>query len=149
MSKRISSIEALEGRRLLSGNFPVAVGGTGDDASTSVSVDRGGNIYVTSTESGVGTLTRYASDGSLVYTRTFGNAKPYKVGTDNAGNVFIAGTFPGTVDFDPRGGVHNVTSMGGADAFVVKLSAKGNLLGVKTFGGDGDDVSTGLAGGTA
>lgn len=145
MSKRHNAVEALEGRRLLSGSFPVTVGGTGDDISTSVATDRGGNIYVTSAEGGVGTLTRYASDGSLVYTRSFGNAKPYKVATDAAGNVYMAGTFPGTVDFDPRGGVHNVTSIGGADAFVVKLSAKGNLLIVKTFGGMGDDIASGLA----
>jgi hypothetical protein len=145
MSKRHNSIEALEGRRLLSGNFPVAAGGAGDDGSTSVAVDRGGNIYVAGTEGGVGEVSRYSSDGTLVFTRQFGNAKPYKVGTDDAGNVYLAGTFPGTVDFDPRGGVHNVSSAGGADAFVVKLSAKGNLLGVKKFGGDGDDVATALA----
>jgi hypothetical protein len=131
---------------LLSGTqFPLAIGTASDDASTSVAADRGGNIYVSGTTGGVGVVSRYASDGTLVFTREFGNAKPYKVATDAAGNVFLAGTFPGTVDFDPRGGVHNVSSVGGADAFVVKLSAKGNLLGVKTFGGPGDDVASGLA----
>jgi hypothetical protein len=90
-------------------------------------------------------VARYAPDGTLVYLRNFGNALPKKVATDAAGNVYLAGTFPGTVDFDPRRGVHNATSVGGADAFVLKLSAKGNLVMVKTFGGKGNDVASGLA----
>jgi hypothetical protein len=138
-------LETLEGRRLLSGSFPAAIATAGDDATASVATDRAGNIYVAGTIAGEGGYSRYAPDGTLVYTRSLGAAKPYKIATDEAGNVYLAGTFPGTVDFDPRGGVHNVTSAGGADAFVVKLSAKGNLVGVKTFGGEGDDVATGLA----
>lgn len=147
MSKRHNSFEALEGRRLLTGTqFPLTFGTLGDDSSTSVATDRAGNIYVAGALGGVGGLARYAPDGTLVYLRNFGSAKPNKVAVDAAGNVYIAGTFRRTVDFDPRGGVHNVTSIdGSADAFVAKLSGKGNLVMVKTFGGLGEDVASGLA----
>ncbi|MDB5319016.1 MAG: uncharacterized protein JWN40_647 [Phycisphaerales bacterium] len=147
MSKRHNLFEALEGRRLLTGTqFPLTFGTLGGDSSSSVATDRAGNIYVAGALGGVGGLARYAPDGTLVYLRNFGSANPNKVAVDAAGNVYIAGTFRRTVDFDPRGGVHNVTSIdGSADAFVAKLSGKGNLVFVKTFGGKGDDVASGLA----
>lgn len=54
--------------------------------------------------------------------------------TDNNNNVYIAGVFIGTVDFDPGAGVFNLTSVGEKDAFICKLDAAGNFLWAKQFG---------------
>ena len=41
--------------------------------------------------------------------------------TDQLGNVYTTGQFGGTVDFDPKGGVHNITAGGNIDYFLLKL----------------------------
>jgi hypothetical protein len=158
MSKRQNVIEALEERRLLT--FPIAFGSTGGDAGTSVAADRAGNVIVVGTlagtadvdpSSGVANLpgggafvAKYA-DGTLIWARQFPGASIAKVATDAGNSVYIAGSFNGTVDFDPRRGVHNLTSRGGTDAFVCKLSTNGNFLYAAQFGGKGDDIAGGLA----
>jgi hypothetical protein len=162
MSKRQSWIEALEARRLLT--FPIAFGSTAADGSTDVAADRAGNVLVVGSlattadvdpSSGVanlpgggGFVAKY-NNGALVWARQFPGAQIVKVTTDAANSVYLAGTFTGTVDFDPRKGVHNLSSRGGNDAFVCKLSTNGNFLMVSQFGGKGDDVAGGLAVDTA
>lgn len=52
---------------------------------------------------------------------------------DNSGNVYIAGSFRGTTDFDPGPGVFTVTSAGGDDGYIAKYDASGNFLSAFTF----------------
>lgn len=52
---------------------------------------------------------------------------------DAAGNVYIAGSFQGAVDFDPGPGTTLLTSAGSDDAFISKFDASGNFLSVYTF----------------
>src|SRR5690242_8469805 len=40
------------------------------------------------------------------------------VATDGSGNVYVAGSFEGTVDFDYTSTVLNLTAAGGFDAFI-------------------------------
>jgi hypothetical protein len=70
-----------------------------------------------------------------------GNDAANSVTTDVAGNVYVAGAFNGTVDFDPGVGVLNLTSAGSSDIFLIKLNASGNLLWVKQLGGPGTDYT--------
>jgi hypothetical protein len=63
------------------------------------------------------------------------------VSTDSSGNVIIAGSFEGTVDFGGGG----LTSSGMRDVFVAKYSATGQHLWSKRFGSTGDEVGYGLA----
>ena len=56
------------------------------------------------------------------------------VATDDSGNVYITGSFEGTVDFDPDGGDTH-TSNGEADVFLSKFDSTGNFLWVRTWGG--------------
>ncbi|MCU0735582.1 MAG: hypothetical protein MUF20_08660, partial [Methylotetracoccus sp.] len=66
--------------------------------------------------------------------------------TDPAGNVYIAGEFRGTVDFDPGPGVTSLTSTGAnADAFVGKYSPSGGLLWVHRLGSTGSEWGTDVA----
>ena len=67
------------------------------------------------------------------------------VATDASGNVYVTGSFHGTVDFDPGPGVYNLTSAGGSDAFVAKYSPSGALLWARDMGGSGDDDGAGIA----
>ncbi len=155
-------LEALEARRLFTASlFPIGLGSTGQDTGDSVAADRSGNVYVAGTFSGTvdfdpgagtaqlagggGFVAKYASDGAFVWARQFIGAAPAKVATDRAGNVYFAGTFAGTVDFDPRRTNFAITSGGGTDAFVCKLNTHGNLALVRTFGGAADDTGDGLA----
>src|SRR5439155_466328 len=55
------------------------------------------------------------------------------------------GTFSGTVDFDPGAGTTNLTSAGGKDAFVLKLSNAGAFLNAVDMGGAADDSVNALA----
>lgn len=55
------------------------------------------------------------------------------VKTDNAGNVYIAGSFFGTADFDPGPGTQTITSAGSGDGYIAKYDANGNFLAVYTF----------------
>ena len=66
-------------------------------------------------------------------------------GIDADGNVYSAGRFTGTVDFDPGAGVSVATSAGDADGFVTKFDRQGNFLWVRTWGGAGTDEVRALA----
>ncbi|HEY1039217.1 MAG TPA: T9SS type A sorting domain-containing protein [Bacteroidia bacterium] len=58
------------------------------------------------------------------------------ISNDN-GDVFVAGSFSGTVDFDPGPGTHTVTAQG-TDGFVGKYDAGGNLQWVYTTNASGN-----------
>ena len=50
--------------------------------------------------------------------------------TDKCGNVYTAGTFSGTVDFDPASSVYTLTAFK-ADGYILKFDPVGNLLWAK------------------
>jgi len=58
---------------------------------------------------------------------------------DPAKNIYIAGTFTQTIDFDPGTNTTNLTSAGLTDMFILKLDKDGNFVWVKQVGGTGDD----------
>ena len=57
------------------------------------------------------------------------------VTTDKDDNVYTAGMFTSTVDFDPGPGVHNLTAAGEYDVFVQKLDSSGSFVWAKRIGG--------------
>ncbi|MBK9320699.1 MAG: hypothetical protein IPM91_19190 [Bacteroidetes bacterium] len=61
------------------------------------------------------------------------------IAVDATGNVYTVGLFQGTVDFDPGAAVSNITTYGGSDGFLCKLSTAGNLVWVRRFGSTGVD----------
>ena len=67
----------------------------------------------------------------------FDDIETIKVNTE--GEIFIAGSFSNTVDFDAGDNSFLVTSAGDADAFVLKLNSIGQFVWVKTFGAAGLD----------
>src|SRR5688500_9836981 len=58
---------------------------------------------------------------------------------DAPGNVYMAGTFDQSVDFDPGPGSANLTAAGDFDGFVCKLNSSGDLVWTIQLGGPGAD----------
>jgi len=144
--------------------FAASYGGTPTSAEigSQVAVDSSGNVYTVgyfdgTTDFDPGSSVRSISSagandifvskldsaGAFVWVKRFGSTQDdygYSVDVDGSGNVYVAGAFRGTVDFDPDSGVTNLTSSGSDDAFIVKLNSSGALLWAKSFGGSGSDA---------
>jgi hypothetical protein len=76
------------------------------------------------------------ADGNFLWAKQLGggqNSAKY-ITTNVLGNIIIAGTFSGTIDFDPGAGVTFLTS-GAGDVFILKLDAIGNFIWAKSVGG--------------
>jgi beta-propeller repeat-containing protein len=141
------------------------VGGYGADQGNAIAADTAGNALVTgyigqATMGDIGVnfgggalfsagnydafLVKYSPTGQHIWSKRFGSTG-YDIGmavaADAAGNVFVAGTFEGSVDFG--GGA--LTSAGLKDIFVLKYSATGQHSWSKRFGSSGDDVVNALA----
>jgi uncharacterized repeat protein (TIGR01451 family) len=67
------------------------------------------------------------------------------IAVDASNNVYTAGLFWQTADFDPGSGVVNLTSAGNRDVFVTKMNAGGNLIWAKRMGGVGSDLANAMA----
>ncbi|WP_166727741.1 autotransporter outer membrane beta-barrel domain-containing protein [Mucilaginibacter gilvus] len=65
-----------------------------------------------------------------------GDSKPTGMVSDNLNNIYVAGYFSGTVDFDPSAGVKNLTSAGGYDIYVAKYDANGAIVWAVSMGGN-------------
>jgi hypothetical protein len=141
------------------------IGGYGYDQGNAIAADDAGNVFVTGYfgkatmgDTGVNFgggalfsaggydvfLVKYSATGQHVWSRRFGGTGTdtgMAVGADSAGNVFVGGTFEGSVDF----GGGSLTSAGLRDIFLVKYSAAGQHLWSKRFGSSGDDVVNSLA----
>jgi uncharacterized repeat protein (TIGR01451 family) len=57
------------------------------------------------------------------------------LGIDNAANLYLAGGFSNTVDFDLGPGVHNLTSQGSRDGYIAKYDSTGGLVWVSHLEG--------------
>ena len=75
-----------------------------------------------------------------------GEDVPKAIAVDSAGNVYSAGLFSGTADFDPGAGIYNLTSVSGSqDIYISKLDSAGNFIWAKAIGGLNDDQANGIA----
>lgn len=83
-----------------------------------------------------------ASD-NFVWAKSFGGGNlnsPYIVRSalDGSGNLYTAGHFSETVDFDPSSSITNLTSVGSRDVFVQKMDTSGGFIWARAFGGADD-----------
>ncbi len=143
--------------------------GTGGSEAYALAADPAGNTVVTGAYQGTvdfdpgpgqalrsstnGTrdiyVAKYSPAGGLLWVQTFagpgGSDYGFGIDLDNSGNVYVAGMFTATVDFDPGPGVESRTSSGNEDAFALKLDSGGGLLWVATFGGPGMDSARAIS----
>jgi len=61
------------------------------------------------------------------------------IAVDASGNVYTAGYFWNTVDFDPGPGTFTLSSVGNSDIYVQKLNAAGNFVWAGSMGSVADD----------
>ncbi|MBX2979448.1 MAG: SBBP repeat-containing protein [Flavobacteriales bacterium] len=139
-----------------------SMGGTGLDRGLSIAVDAAGNTYTTGFfqgtvdfDPGPGTfemvsaggydvfITKLDAAGDLVWAKKMGGTansdQGYAIALDADENIYVAGVFGGTADFDPGPGVFNMTSTGAGttDVFVSKLGPDGGFLWARQFAGQG------------
>lgn len=152
------------------------MGGTGQDYGKAITIDSNQNVLIT----GVVGLTAKAdfgnfevvpnsndifvsqldNDGNVTWVKLFIGTKPSSgngIAVDNFNNVLVTGEFEGKVDFDPDGGLYELTSYAN-DIFIAKLDNDGNFIWAKQINGtsndfgksvtvddDGNVLTTGLA----
>ena len=91
------------------------------------------------------------ADGSYLWAKGFGGSGGENIAglaLDADRNVYLAGNFFGTVDFNPTPGAANVfplSSNGSFDAFVLTLNTSGDFVRAVNFGGVGEEVVRGIA----
>ena len=153
----------------------VGVTGSGsvDVESNSVTNDRAGNVYVTGSLVGTADfdpgpnvtnlsstgdrdafVAKYTKAGALAWAKDLRGtgassvAQGGAVAVDASGNVFLSGTYTGTVNFDPNAtdAAATFTSpQGGNDVFIAKYDPNGNVLWVRDVAGSAGAIDEGYA----
>lgn len=138
------------------------LGGPGRDRAAGVAPDRGGTVYSAGQIAGEATLgtSRVTSsgpdalvasldrNGQVAWAHALGGP-----GADEAravavlpeADLFVVGSFSGTADFDPGPGRTELSSAGGTDVFVLRLTPEGALVWARRLGGPQEDAGLDVA----
>lgn len=134
-------------------------GGTEQEEVEGIALDASSNIFITGYFKGtanfdpIGTaeltatstsfgdifVMKLLSNGGLDWVKGFGSPQhdsATDIAVDASGNTYTTGFFQGTIDFDPGAGTTELTAVGWADQFVLKLDALGNFVWAISNGGD-------------
>jgi hypothetical protein len=163
----IGSQDAYIAKFNLSGNYVWVknIGGAGAEAiGMSLDVDETGNIVVaghyrttvdfdpsaaTMNLTALGGddifIAKYNGSGNFIWVKSMGGTafdRGASVERDATGNLFLTGTFSGTVDFDPSAAVANITGLSGGttDVYIAKYDSTGNYIWAKAVGGTNSDL---------
>lgn len=142
------------------GNFlwAKALGSTGTDDATAIAIDNNGHLYITGSfrdtmdaDPGLGVVNLVANgsadvfvlkldnNGDFLWVQQFGGAgfdEGNTITTDPTGNVYVAGRFISSVDFDPSAGLFTLDAAGNSSSFIQKLAPNGAFIWAKAFLGN-------------
>ena len=167
-----ASFEHLEPRQMLAIDLGsvVTIGGSGNEANQQTIVDHVGNTYAVGTfvgkvdfnpaakntslkgvaAPGSVYVAKYNPAGALVWAKQIGDQAVIPLITaglavDSGNNLYIAGSFEGTIDFNPGRRITALTSAGQHDVFAMRIDTSGEMIWAKRFGGTGDDFASDIA----
>ncbi len=141
--------------------FKQVVGGSGMDEINDIARDSIGNIYSTgyfsspiaqfgsimlTNTSPINTsdvfISKTSPTGTILWSKKIGGPNQDKgkaISLDKLGNIFVTGTFIGSISFGP--GLNLFADNGSADIFICKYDNAGNFLWAQNVGGpQGDEV---------
>ncbi len=90
------------------------------------------------------TVTVSTAQGMVLTWGDDGDDDATDVKINDSGEIFVLGTYEGTVDFDPGPNVLNLSSNGAHDEYITKFDPDGNFIGVFGWGGVSDEYPGGL-----
>ncbi|MCB9252135.1 MAG: SBBP repeat-containing protein [Flavobacteriales bacterium] len=143
------------------------IGGLESDESSSISIDALGNVIIAGNyqdsvdfDPGPGQyflranafnngmfVSKFDSSGNFKWAKSLSSKGIRSAGwlesmtLDQQGNIYVAGSFYASTDFDPSSKVFILTSAGNGDVYILKLSPAGDFIWVKGFGGINDYYS--------
>jgi hypothetical protein len=142
-----------------------SIGSDKNEAASAITISSSENIYVcgnfqdtTDFDPGPGTynmivpgsantnlfVVKLSPSGGFVFAKNIGetaasgmhNGGSVSIGLDGNNNIYNAGNFKGTLDFDPGSGTYTMTSTGPLqNTFISKLDSAGNFIWAKQMGG--------------
>jgi len=134
------------------------IGGTGGDRGLAIAVDNADNVYITGIywssvdfnpnagtfylNAGLGNFATFIlkldPNGNFIWAKTLDVDSSNDLAIDGANNIYMIGSFDGTVDFDPGIGNFPLTSSGPIstydDIYIEKLDSAGNFIWAKMMG---------------
>ncbi|HEY7162348.1 MAG TPA: hypothetical protein VH815_13870, partial [Acidobacteriota bacterium] len=94
-------------------------------------------------------IAKYDADGNLIWAKNIsgnGTINNYDITTDASENIFLTGSFAGTIDFDPSSGALNLSSGGSQNnTYVLKLDRNGNFIWAKNIASPGENWAYSIA----
>lgn len=121
---------------------------TGSFGHGTVDFDPGANTFnLTTTSFGEAIyIQKLDTNGHFVWAKQIDGFQGRSLRTDQNNNLYVAGQFRGTVDFDPGSATtyHLTAGNSGDDVFVLKLDANGDFVWAKNFGGNKNENTAGL-----
>jgi hypothetical protein len=93
-------------------------------------------------------LCRLDANGNFIWARTWGGSgsdQPYAIAINSLGEVYTAGSFSGTVNFDPGTGIDQHSTNGSTDVYLSKFNSNGDYQWALTWGGSSGDYAEGVA----
>jgi hypothetical protein len=142
------------GSHEFSGNYVNDIAIDADGNSYTVGVFRGSidfdpsagvNKLTASNQNGDAFIAKFSASGALTWVRqletvaTSSSSEARGVSIDSTGNVYVIGTYTGTLTVDFGDGATNLTSAGDTDIFMAKINADSSLAGVVSIGSTGSE----------
>ena len=139
--------------------WATSISGTGADSGVGIATDSGGNVYVIGNYNGTLTIgstilttmgsndifvAKYDTSGTFQWARSIGGTSfdnGYRIATDSGGNVYVIGTYYGTLTIETI----TLNGVGSSDVFVAKYDTNGTVQWAERIAGAYTDNAHGIA----